>query len=150
MYTIWLDYWLPMSGVRIGHLREESTHIEVPQCKQAGRAKCYQVGRRINICCLIKAIGSSSYIGNGRCHRAYVTATGPGRLPLTFMTILGIGVDIVHLPRIFNLLDRHRFARRILSDTEILRWNVLPNNKTKRAQFLAVRYVPHIFNTDTG
>lgn len=70
--------------------------------------------------------------------------TETGRKLPRFMTILGIGVDIVHLPRILNLLNRPRFARRILSNTETSLWDVLPNRK--RAQFLAVRYVPHISN----
>jgi len=58
------------------------------------------------------------------------------------VTILGIGVDLVHLPRIANLLGRRdpeRFARRILSETELLQWKDL--DASRQAQFLGVRYV---------
>jgi holo-[acyl-carrier protein] synthase len=67
------------------------------------------------------------------------------------MTILGLGVDLVHLPRIATLLarrDADKFARRILSEAETLQWKVLVNDATKRAQFLAVRYVLTISLTD--
>lgn len=60
------------------------------------------------------------------------------------MTILGIGVDLVHLPRIADLLlrrDPNRFVRRILTQTEISQWKVLANDAAKQIQFLAVRYV---------
>jgi holo-[acyl-carrier protein] synthase len=60
------------------------------------------------------------------------------------MTILGIGVDVVHLPRILALLNRRcpdRFASRILSRTEYSQWQALQNSDAQdRVQFLAVRY----------
>ena len=60
------------------------------------------------------------------------------------MAILGIGVDIVHLPRILALLNRRspdRFAFRILSTTEYDQWHALQiSDAQDRAQFLAVRY----------
>ena len=60
------------------------------------------------------------------------------------MAILGIGVDVVHLPRILALLNRRRpdrFASRILSATEYGQWQALQISDARdRAQFLAVRY----------
>ena len=60
------------------------------------------------------------------------------------MAILGIGVDVVHLPRILALLNRRcpdRFASRILSRTEYSQWQALQNSEAQnRVQFLAVRY----------
>ena len=60
------------------------------------------------------------------------------------MAILGIGVDVVHLPRILALLNRRRpdrFASRILSTTEYGQWQALQiSDAQDRAQFLAVRY----------
>lgn len=62
------------------------------------------------------------------------------------MGILGIGVDILHVPRIARLLldcrTAARFSRRILSEKELPVWNALPQtDHAKRAQFLAVRWV---------
>ncbi|KAF8913840.1 4'-phosphopantetheinyl transferase [Gymnopilus junonius] len=60
------------------------------------------------------------------------------------MAILGIGVDLVHIPRIAAILARgksERFACRILSKDEYLQWQSsgFPS-QTQRAQFLAVRW----------
>ncbi|KAF8812380.1 4'-phosphopantetheinyl transferase [Phlegmacium glaucopus] len=60
------------------------------------------------------------------------------------MTILGIGVDVVHLPRILALLNRRRadrFASRILSTTEYGQWKALQISDAQDCvQFLAVRW----------
>ncbi|KAI1792860.1 4'-phosphopantetheinyl transferase [Ganoderma leucocontextum] len=60
------------------------------------------------------------------------------------MGILGIGVDILHVPRIARLLDGHtagRFARRILSEKELPVWNAIPHaDHARRARYLAVRW----------
>lgn len=63
------------------------------------------------------------------------------------MPILGIGVDILHLPRLISLLSRRgskAFATRILSSQEIRTFQVLAEqygeDETERiAQFLGVR-----------
>ena len=61
------------------------------------------------------------------------------------MGILGIGVDIVHVPRIIRLLERRtptRLAHRILSEKELSVWNELPSeDEARRMRYLAVRYV---------
>ena len=62
------------------------------------------------------------------------------------MAILGIGVDVVHVPRILALLNRRRpdrFASRILSTTEYGQWQALQmsDDIQDRVQFLAVRYI---------
>lgn len=61
------------------------------------------------------------------------------------MTILGIGVDVVHLPRILALFNRRRpdrFASRILSTAEYGQWKDLQiSDAQDRVQFLAVRYI---------
>ncbi|KIK06762.1 hypothetical protein K443DRAFT_88550 [Laccaria amethystina LaAM-08-1] len=57
------------------------------------------------------------------------------------MAILGIGVDLVNIPRITALLSRRdsqRFASRILSPDELALWQSIPLNR--RVQFLAVRW----------
>ncbi|PPQ71784.1 hypothetical protein CVT26_007618 [Gymnopilus dilepis] len=59
------------------------------------------------------------------------------------MAILGIGVDLVHLPRIKALLARgrtERFASRILSKDEYLQWQSSDFSPDQRARFLAVRW----------
>jgi holo-[acyl-carrier protein] synthase len=60
------------------------------------------------------------------------------------MTVLGIGVDVVHIPRIAALLSRRgqrRFAARILSQEELSHWEALPTfDISGRIRFLAVRY----------
>ncbi|KAF7301333.1 4'-phosphopantetheinyl transferase [Mycena indigotica] len=55
------------------------------------------------------------------------------------MSILGIGVDVLHLPRIFNLIKRYpsRLHSRILSAQELLD---LPGNHESRLRFIAVRW----------
>ncbi|KAE9410420.1 4'-phosphopantetheinyl transferase [Gymnopus androsaceus JB14] len=57
------------------------------------------------------------------------------------MTILGIGVDIAHIPR-FSALTKRRgptsLARRILSQVEFDQWTRL--DPSKNAQFMAVRW----------
>lgn len=59
------------------------------------------------------------------------------------MGILGIGVDIVHVPRILRLAEGRngaRFARRILSEKESSVWNALPSaDHARRTRYLAVR-----------
>ena len=60
------------------------------------------------------------------------------------MAILGIGVDVVHLPRILALLNRRcpdRFASRILSTAEYGQWQALHISEAQdHVRFLAVRY----------
>jgi len=60
------------------------------------------------------------------------------------MTILGIGIDVVHLPRIASLLLRRkpaRFASRILSPEEYSQWKLFEHvsDQTESVRFLAVR-----------
>ncbi|KAK0486884.1 4'-phosphopantetheinyl transferase [Armillaria luteobubalina] len=55
--------------------------------------------------------------------------------------ILGIGVDVVHVPRIAALVARRgpeRFAQRILSNEELLSWKTI--HEGDRSRFLAVRW----------
>jgi len=57
------------------------------------------------------------------------------------MSILGIGVDVVHLPRIASLMVRRRplkLASRILSPSEFQEWN--SQESMRQCQFLAVRW----------
>jgi holo-[acyl-carrier protein] synthase len=60
------------------------------------------------------------------------------------MAVLGIGVDVVHTPRIAALLSRRgprRFAARILSQEELIHWGSLPTSDIAgHVRFLAVRY----------
>ncbi|PFH51456.1 hypothetical protein AMATHDRAFT_142672 [Amanita thiersii Skay4041] len=61
------------------------------------------------------------------------------------MTILGIGVDLVHIPRIVALVRRrgtHRFITRILSPVELSHWQSLSEDSAaiERFRFLAVRW----------
>ncbi|KAK7049585.1 hypothetical protein VNI00_005616 [Paramarasmius palmivorus] len=63
------------------------------------------------------------------------------------MGILGIGVDIVHIPRVLDVLRRRgsdKFASRILSRKEMREWHLKhrPSEScsTQSAQFLAVRW----------
>ncbi|KAI0685600.1 4'-phosphopantetheinyl transferase [Cytidiella melzeri] len=60
------------------------------------------------------------------------------------MGILGIGVDVVHLPRIADLVKRRtaqRLASRILSSTEMDDWGkVSKANSSRHVLFLAVRW----------
>jgi hypothetical protein len=60
------------------------------------------------------------------------------------MTILGIGVDLVHIPRITSLLRRRnpeKFAAKILSAQEYNQWVSLGSSEPSiRLRFLAVRY----------
>lgn len=58
------------------------------------------------------------------------------------MAILGIGVDLVHLPRIAAALSRHpsRFPARILSPGELSDWRQYTSaTAAERVRFLAVR-----------
>ena len=69
------------------------------------------------------------------------------------MSILGIGVDVVHIPRIIALTRRRgvqRFVSRVFSCQEVSDWNSLPPHTTElaRARFLAVRYVPTTRSVD--
>ncbi len=52
--------------------------------------------------------------------------------------IFGIGTDLVHIPRMQSLLDKHddKIALRILSDAEFLDFKQAPN----KAAFLAKRF----------
>jgi holo-[acyl-carrier protein] synthase len=52
--------------------------------------------------------------------------------------IVGIGTDIVHIPRILGLLDKHgdKFAERILSDNELNHFK----HAIKPAAYLAKRF----------
>jgi len=57
---------------------------------------------------------------------------------------LGLGVDIVHLPRIASLMQRHppaRFAFRILSPVELPEWKAVSSaDVSQQVRFLAVRW----------
>ena len=58
------------------------------------------------------------------------------------MTILGIGVDVLHLPRLTRHLCANRLARRILSPAELHDYLALPQeDHGRRIRFLGVRYV---------
>lgn len=60
--------------------------------------------------------------------------------------ILGIGVDIVHLPRIAAVIKRQsseKLARRILSSSELQQWIQLRDSDIQQqVRFLGVRCVP--------
>ncbi|KAF8271767.1 4'-phosphopantetheinyl transferase superfamily [Lactarius quietus] len=57
------------------------------------------------------------------------------------MTILGIGVDILHLPRLTRHLCDNRLARRILSPAELREYLALPKEyRERRIRFLGVRW----------
>jgi holo-[acyl-carrier protein] synthase len=59
------------------------------------------------------------------------------------MPILGIGVDLVHVPRIAALLSRRipeKFAAKILSQEEYSQWETIAPSDERRIRFLAVRY----------
>jgi hypothetical protein len=57
------------------------------------------------------------------------------------MTILGIGVDVLHLPRLTRHLCDNRLARRILSPAELRDYLALPKEDLeRRIRFLGVRY----------
>ncbi len=69
------------------------------------------------------------------------------------MWILGIGVDVVHLPRIAALIKRrtaHKLASRILSTHELEDWQrvVSQADLAQQTRFLAVRFV-HGFSIST-
>lgn len=59
------------------------------------------------------------------------------------MAIIGIGVDVVHLPRICSLIRRRtaqRLANRILSVEELFQWRqVAGDDIVSQTRFLAVR-----------
>lgn len=58
--------------------------------------------------------------------------------------ILGIGIDIVHLPRIAAVIERRtsqKLADRILSPSETEHWLCIENEIQQQTRFLAVRYV---------
>lgn len=64
--------------------------------------------------------------------------------------ILGIGQDIVHLPRIAALVARRgpeRFAHRILSRKELDGWK--PQSRDS-LRYLAVRYAPYFYRRMTA
>lgn len=57
------------------------------------------------------------------------------------MTILGVGVDVLHLPRLTRHLCDNRLARRILSHAELRDYLALPREDCeRRIRFLGVRY----------
>ncbi|KAI0303121.1 4'-phosphopantetheinyl transferase superfamily [Russula brevipes] len=57
------------------------------------------------------------------------------------MTILGIGVDVLHLPRLTRHLSDNRLARRILSPIELREYLALPlEDHERRIRFLGVRW----------
>ncbi|KAF8076318.1 4'-phosphopantetheinyl transferase [Lyophyllum atratum] len=59
------------------------------------------------------------------------------------MAILGVGVDVVHIPRIAALLQRRgsRLPSRILSREEFSQWESLSSSDVSRqVRFLAVRW----------
>ncbi|KAH7924923.1 4'-phosphopantetheinyl transferase [Leucogyrophana mollusca] len=58
------------------------------------------------------------------------------------MPIHGIGVDILHVPRLASLFARRpsRLASRILSVDELSIYNTLSTNEQLRVRFLAVRW----------
>ncbi len=59
------------------------------------------------------------------------------------MTILGIGVDVLHLPRLTRHLFDNRLANRILSPKELCDYLALPReDHGKKIHFLGVRCVP--------
>jgi phosphopantetheinyl transferase (holo-ACP synthase) len=59
------------------------------------------------------------------------------------MTILGIGVDVLYLPRLARHLSDNRLAMRILSPAELRDYLALPEeDHGKRIHFLGVRCVP--------
>ena len=61
------------------------------------------------------------------------------------MTILGIGVDILHLPRLLRHLSDNRLAGRILSPAELRDYLALPKEDDgKRIHFLGVRCAPFL------
>ena len=67
------------------------------------------------------------------------------------MTILGIGVDVLHLPRLTRHLSNNRLAKRILSPTELQDYLALPiEDREKRIRFLGVRCVPHVHHLVSG
>ncbi|RDB22592.1 Holo-[acyl-carrier-protein] synthase [Hypsizygus marmoreus] len=59
------------------------------------------------------------------------------------MVLIGVGVDVVHIPRIASLFQRRgsRVASRILSAEERAQWELLPTSDLgRRVRFLAVRW----------
>lgn len=57
------------------------------------------------------------------------------------MTILGIGVDVLRLPRLTRHLCDNRLARRILSPAELRDYLALPKeDRERRTRFLGVRW----------
>ncbi|KAH9942550.1 4'-phosphopantetheinyl transferase [Amylocystis lapponica] len=60
------------------------------------------------------------------------------------MSILGIGVDVLHLPRLASFIHRRtaqKLASRILSDAEWATWeNISSTDLPRRHRFLAVRW----------
>jgi len=62
------------------------------------------------------------------------------------MTILGIGADIVHVPRIVNVMKRRgmdKFAARILNERELQDWKAVRVERDydsfQNARYLAVQ-----------
>lgn len=71
--------------------------------------------------------------------------TSPISLNHVAMGFIGIGVDVVYLPRIVSFIKRRtarRLASRILSNDELAAWDSIPpRDDLRRTRFLAVRYV---------
>lgn len=75
-----------------------------------------------------------------------VTARVRPMPPQVTMGLVGIGVDVLHTPRILALMRRRspeQLARRILSQTEWKEWRQKVHSRDLPAQatWLAVRYV---------
>ncbi|KAI0269265.1 4'-phosphopantetheinyl transferase superfamily [Gloeopeniophorella convolvens] len=57
------------------------------------------------------------------------------------MGILGIGADVLHLPRLIRHLSNDRLAKRILSPVELHEYLSIPaQDPERRVRFLAVRW----------
>jgi phosphopantetheinyl transferase (holo-ACP synthase) len=71
------------------------------------------------------------------------------------MTILGVGVDVLHMPRFTRHLANNRLARRILSPVELCEYLALPKeDRERRVRFLGLRCAGfhcrfHVMSADT-
>jgi hypothetical protein len=62
------------------------------------------------------------------------------RIYLLMMTILGVGVDVLHLPRLTHHLANIRLAKRILSPVELCEYLALSKeDRESRVRFLGLR-----------
>jgi 4'-phosphopantetheinyl transferase superfamily len=88
-------------------------------------------------CCSFRSV--MNIIAGGEDHSHPTT--------ILYMGILGIGVDVVFVPRITSLISRRgapRLASRILSVPELSDWNASPPANQNR--FLAVRYASRLLS----